>query len=108
MTCQQQIEGSPCSLPREHESALLRIGQESLTNAVRHSGAKHIEVRLRFGDGWVTLVVKDDGQGFCVTDRQGQGYGLTGIHERVEESGGSLSIDSHPSEGTEVSVTLSL
>ena len=106
ISCQQQIEGTPRPLPHEHENALLRIGQESLTNAVRHAHPRRIELRLRFGDGWVTLAVKDDGRGFDVADRVGKGYGLTGMHERVDALGGSLSIDSHPDEGTEVSVTL--
>lgn len=106
ISCQQQIEGTPRPMPQEHENALLRIGQESLTNAVRHAGPRRIEVRLRFGDGWVTLVVKDDGRGFDVADRVGKGYGLTGMHERVDALRGSLSIDSRPEEGTEVSVTL--
>jgi two-component system, NarL family, sensor histidine kinase UhpB len=52
------------------------------------------------------LVVKDDGGGFDVADRVGKGYGLTGMRERVEALGGSLSIDSRAGEGTEVSVTL--
>lgn len=104
----QQIEGTPRPLPSEHENALLRIGQESLTNAARHSSAKRIEVRLRFGEGWVTLQIKDDGNGFVVADRAGKGYGLTGMHERVEALKGSLSIDSRIGEGTEVSVTLPL
>ena len=106
ISCQQQIEGTPHPLPDEHENALLRIGQESLTNAVRYANPRRIEVRLRFGTGWVTLVVKDDGCGFDVADRVGKGYGLTGMRERVEALNGSLSIDSHPDEGTEVSVTL--
>mgnify|MGYP002737724197 FL=1 len=105
ITCLQQIEGTPRPLPREHENALLRIGQESLTNAVRHANPRRIEVRIRFGDGWVTLVVKDDGRGFDVAGRVGKGYGLTGMHERVDSLGGSLSIDSRPDEGTELSVT---
>lgn len=105
ISCQQQIEGSPRPLPHDHENALLRIGQESLTNAARHAAARSILVRLRFGDGWVTLVVKDDGRGFDVADRVGKGYGLTGMRERVEALGGSLSIDSRAGEGTEVSVT---
>ncbi|MEO8616746.1 MAG: histidine kinase [Luteolibacter sp.] len=105
VSCQQQIEGSPRPLPQEYENALLRIGQESLTNAVRHAAPQRILVRLRFGDGWVTLVVKDDGRGFDVADRLGKGYGLTGMRERVESLGGSLSIDSRGTEGTEVSVT---
>jgi len=103
---QQEIEGSPRPIPHEHENTLLRIGQEALTNSVKYSGASRIVVRFRFGDGWVTLSVRDNGRGFDVAERIGKGYGLTGMHERVAVLGGSLSIDSQPGEGTEVSATL--
>jgi signal transduction histidine kinase len=106
VSCSQEIEGTPRPLPADHESALLRIGQESLTNAVRHAAPNKIVVRLRFGNDWVTLAVRDDGRGFDVAERVGKGYGLTGMHERVAALGGSLSIDSKPGEGTEVSATL--
>jgi signal transduction histidine kinase len=106
MAAHQEIEGTPRPLSAEHENTLLRIGQEALTNAVRYSGANKIVVRLRFGNDWVTLSVRDNGKGFDVAERVGKGYGLTGMHERVAALGGSLSIDSQPGEGTEVSATL--
>ena len=106
ISCSQQIEGTPRPLPTDHESALLRIGQEALTNAVRHSRPGRIVVSLRFGTAWVTLAVRDDGCGFDVAERAGKGFGLTGMYERVAALGGSLSIDSMPGEGTEVSATL--
>jgi signal transduction histidine kinase len=102
----QQIEGTPRPLPPADEDTLLRIGQESLTNAARHAAATEICLTLRFGPGWVTLIVNDNGQGFDVASRVGKGFGLTGMHERVAALGGSLSIDSHPGRGTEVSATL--
>ncbi len=105
-SCSQEIEGTPRPLPSDHESALLRIGQEAMTNAVRHAASNRIVVRLRFGTDWVTLTVSDDGRGFDVAERAGKGYGLTGMHERVAALGGSLSIDSRPGHGTEVSATL--
>ncbi|WP_265595040.1 sensor histidine kinase [Haloferula sp. BvORR071] len=106
MICSQEIEGTPRPLPADHENALLRIGQEALTNATRHATANKVVVRLRFGTDWVTLTVIDDGRGFDVAERVGTGYGLTGMHERVAALGGSLSIDSRPGHGTEVSATL--
>lgn len=102
----QEIEGTPRPLPAEHENALLRIGQEALTNAARYSEASRIVLRLRFGGDWVTLTVRDDGRGFDVAERVGKGFGITGMHERVAALGGSLTIDSRPGEGTEVSATL--
>lgn len=106
ITCRQEIEGSPRPLPPGHEDALLRIGQEALTNAMRHAAATEIRQRIRFGPGWVTLIIQDNGKGFDVTERVGKGFGLTGMHERVAALGGSLSIDSRPGHGTEVSATL--
>ena len=102
----QQIEGTPRPLPPSHDDALLRIGQEAMTNAARHASATEICQTLRFGQGWVTLIVRDNGQGFDVATRIGKGFGLTGMHERVAALGGSLSIDSRPGHGTEVSATL--
>ncbi len=102
----QQIEGTPRPLPPSHEDALLRIGQEAMTNGTRHASATEIRQTLRFGQGWVTLIVKDNGQGFDVATRVGKGFGLTSMHERVAALGGSLSIDSRPGHGTEVSATL--
>lgn len=106
ITCNQQIEGTPRPLPPTHEDALLRIGQEALTNAARHAVATEISQRLRFGPGWVTLTVNDNGQGFDVASRVGKGSGLTSMQERVAALGGSLSIDSRADHGTEVSATL--
>ncbi len=102
----QQIEGTPRPLPHSHEDALLRIGQEALTNAARHASTTAVRQTLRFGPGWVTLIISDNGQGFDVVTRVSQGFGLTGMHERVAGLGGSLSIDSRPGNGTEVSATL--
>ena len=102
----QQIEGTPRPLPPSHEDTLLRIGQEALTNAVRHASATEIRQTLRFGPGWVTFIVKDNGQGFDVLSRIGKGFGLNGMNERLAALGGSLSIDSRPGHGTEVSATL--
>ena len=85
---------------------MLRIGQEALTNAARHASATEITQTLRFGQGWVTFIVKDNGQGFDVAARVGKGFGLGGMNERVAALGGSLSIDSQPGRGTEVSATL--
>lgn len=102
----QQIEGTPRPLPQDHESTLLRIGQEALTNAVRHSRATEIRQHLRYGNGWITLTVKDNGCGFDVADKATGGFGLTGMRERAAGLGGSLSIDSRAGHGTEVSATL--
>jgi PAS domain S-box-containing protein len=87
--------------------ALYRIYQESLNNIVRHASASRIAVRLEVKQGWVTLKVQDDGQGFEMPAdwlemaRQGH-LGLVGMKERAEAVGGSLSVVSSPGKGTQV------
>ncbi|MBW3628762.1 MAG: sensor histidine kinase [Gemmatimonadetes bacterium] len=86
------------------ELALYRIAQEALSNAVRHSGAHRVAVRLRRGAGAVELSVVDDGVGFDVaaTRAEGRGLGLFGMEERAFYVGGSVEIDSAPGKKTEL------
>ncbi len=102
----QLIEGTPRPLAPMVEDTLLRIGQEALTNAVKHAKASEITVRLNFAADWLSLSVGDNGCGFDVASNARRGFGLTSMNERIAALGGSLSIDSHPGEGTEVSATL--
>lgn len=85
------------------EIALFRIFQEAVTNAIKHSGASRLEVRLQCGGDRLRLTVRDDGQGFD-RDRALQGtasLGLLSMAERANLVGGELTIDSGP-EGTEI------
>ncbi|RTE89335.1 histidine kinase [Bradyrhizobium sp. LVM 105] len=72
-----------------------RVAQECLTNALRHSAAREISLRIerRTGDDNALLIrVEDDGGGDAERVAQSAGFGLTGIRERVNAAGGSLSI----------------
>ena len=88
--------------------ALYRIIQESLSNAVRHSGAGTARVTVRVVDGKVTAVVEDDGRGFVPTqlNEKGAGLGLVGMQERAHMIGGRVTVDSFPGEGTRVRIEL--
>ena len=72
-------------MPEVVEENLLRIGQEAITNVVKHSGASQAEIKLEFGARTVVLEIKDDGKGFmpenCVGPNDGH-FGLLGISER--------------------------
>lgn len=70
-------------------SVLLRVAQEALTNAARHSGAAQVLLRLRVEHGDLVLEVHDDGRGLRGA---APGNGLTGMRERVEERGGVLEL----------------
>lgn len=76
-------------------STAYRIAQECLTNALRHSAAREILLRIerRSGSENALLIrVDDDGGGDMVSAAQSAGFGMTGIRERVAAVGGSLSI----------------
>lgn len=80
--------------------------RESITNAVRHGGARRVEVRLTEDDRKVLVTVRDDGIGFSPEalrpTADGRGLGLIGNAERMSEVGGAFTIRSWPGEGTEV------
>jgi signal transduction histidine kinase len=93
--------GEPPRLPGAAAAQVLRIAQEALGNALRHSGARHIKVKL---DGRL-LVVKDDGCGFDPGAVRGKRLGLTSMAERATELGAQLKIDSSDA-GTTVRLEL--
>jgi signal transduction histidine kinase/ligand-binding sensor domain-containing protein len=101
-----RVTGEPRTLPSEIERSLLRIAHEAVTNAVRHAGARSVEVELRFDADRVHLRVKDDGCGFdpdaAREKTAGKNFGLVGISERARAMGGQLTLDSRPGAGTEV------
>jgi two-component system NarL family sensor kinase len=106
-TLYYEIEGSVYSLPTEVESDLLRMGQEALTNAIRHANADEIRVKLGYDRDQFCLRVKDNGQGFGVGSiPSSEGFGLLGMSERAERIGAQLTIRSQPGEGTEMIVTV--
>jgi PAS domain S-box-containing protein len=106
-TLYYEVEGAVYSLPTEVESNLLRIGQEALTNAMRHANADEIRVELVYDRDRVCLRVKDNGQGFGVGSiPSSEGFGLLGMSERAERIGAQLTIRSQPGQGTEIIVTV--
>ena len=86
------------------ETALYRIIQEALTNAVKHAGASRVTVTARDDGGMLRLSVSDDGRGFD-PEAPHAGFGLAGMRERVLLLGGSLDITSGPA-GTCIEATL--
>ncbi|MBT2366809.1 GAF domain-containing sensor histidine kinase [Streptomyces sp. ISL-10] len=92
------------ALPAAQEEALLRVAQEALHNALRHSGADRVDVVLvRRGQG-AMLTVTDDGKGFepRTVRRAGRHLGLVSMRDRASGVGGTLSVESAPGKGTTV------
>ncbi|HEX6457803.1 MAG TPA: GAF domain-containing sensor histidine kinase [Thermoleophilaceae bacterium] len=92
---------APMRLTPELETAIYRVVQESITNAVKHGEATRLRVEVVEDDHHVTAVVEDDGVGF---DGQpsATGFGLTSMRERVGLAGGELDLSSEPGKGTVV------
>ncbi len=91
------------------ELQLLRITQEALTNVRRHALATEVVVKLKSTKQTVEMMVRDNGQGFNLSDleKSPPGYhGLNIIKERAEGLGGSVDISTAPGQGTEVRVSL--
>ncbi|MDC3959778.1 sensor histidine kinase [Polyangium jinanense] len=99
------LEGSPWPLSNEWEENLLRIGQEVLTNTLRHARARHFNARLAFEPHRLRFELRDDGLGFDPS-AQNEGLGLIGIKERVEVMGGQLTIRSAEGSGTAIVASL--
>jgi PAS domain S-box-containing protein len=100
-------QGEQQKIPPEWETELLRIGQEVLTNVLRHARASEFNVLLVFDSREIRLNLRDDGCGFD-PKRRHEGFGLQGMRERAEGMGGHLSIESANGKGTMISIVLPL
>lgn len=101
------IADGQCDLPADVEYNLLRIAQEAVLNAVKHSGARTLKVTLDNTPHRLRLSVKDDGAGFDDARSVPVGhYGLIGMKERAAQIGAELHVTSEPGRGTTVSVVM--
>jgi len=99
------VEGKPRQLNPAVRDDVYRIGREGLVNAFRHSGATAVEIEIEYTPGELRMFVRDDGRGIdpqVVRSGTAGHWGITGMKERAERIGGSLTIRSRPSAGTEI------
>ena len=99
------VSGTPRALATAHDVALLRITQEALANAARHSGADRVAVTLSYLPDEVAVDVVDDGGGFDDTVRTA-GFGLESMRSRARALGGTFTVESAPGAGTAIAVSL--
>lgn len=97
-----EVTGSARRLDPLMETVLFRVGQEALSNLVRHAQTREGGMQVIYAQNDVTLRVSDRGCGFDPTEsfRPPHGWGLAGMKERVEAVGGVLNVHSAPGEGT--------
>ena len=95
----------PTPLPQEISLCFIRVLQEALQNAAKHSGVRHVEVELCGTPEEIHLSVRDSGRGFDLNAAiAGRGLGLTSMQERVRLLNGTVLIQSKPMGGTTVQV----
>ena len=97
-----QLKGEPRELQPAVEENLLHIGQEALSNALKHACATRFQTRLSFDSDAVRLELRDNGKGFVVASGNGGGIGLIGMRERAEQIGATLAVTSKTGKGTKV------
>jgi hypothetical protein len=91
------------TLPPDSEQAIYRTAQEALANVNYHAGASHLTVALTAAPGMIQLLVQDDGRGFQPDTPVTVGhYGLAGMAEWAQITGGRLTVTSAPNQGTTV------
>jgi signal transduction histidine kinase len=97
----------PPSLPSPLMVSLFRITQEAARNAIAHSHAREVAIRLSGSEEGLLLTIADNGIGFDVHAAR-TGIGLVSMTERAEQIGATLRIDSKPGGGTRLDVTVPL
>jgi two-component system sensor histidine kinase UhpB len=106
-----ESQGDFSDLPQDVQLVVYRVAQEAISNAVQHSGAESVRVRLireQSADGdRVELTVGDNGSGFTF-DQAARGMGITGMRERALLVGGDLVVESRPEIGTRVTLRVPL
>lgn len=100
-----KLQGDPVIIPLSLHPTILRIMQESLTNAKRHGKAATCEIVLSCLDGKVHISISDDGTG---VNEVNPGFGLINMKERVEERGGMIRFESEKEKGFQLKVEFPL
>jgi signal transduction histidine kinase len=95
-------------LPEETETHLYRIAQEALTNVARHSGAKHVEVKLEAQGDEIHLSIADDGRGLPAASGNGRGMGMIGMRARARSAGGDVTVRSRSGQGVSIEARVPL
>ena len=104
------VEGEEVRLAPGCVHHLLCIGQEAVSNAIRHADCSRIVVHLRYESDSLCLSIRDDGHGFLPSDRSASlrgHFGIPVMEERARKLGGSFRIQTAAGVGTEVTVNVS-
>jgi signal transduction histidine kinase len=106
IACRFRFNGEEAKLPPNVEDELYRISQEALCNVRKHSRATAVSFTLSFEANTISLIIKDNGQGFeakCPQTTTG-GFGLSSMRARALRVGADMDVFSSPRRGTEIRV----
>jgi len=102
----QYTKGFP-EIPKSIALCVYRVAQESLWNAIRHSGATKIQVQLKSDPEFVYLDIQDDGRGFDPNvNKPAGGLGLASMAERIRLAGGTIKIHTAEERGVAIEVVV--
>jgi signal transduction histidine kinase len=102
-----EVDGDELPLAPGCVHHLVCIGQEAVSNAIKHSDARHIAIHLKYDDESLELSIRDDGRGFQrgnAEEGNGGHFGIPVMEERARKLGGTLRLQTAPDSGTEVTV----
>jgi PAS domain S-box-containing protein len=109
------VETGAPALPEDHAMLLFQSVRELLMNVVKHAGTDRARITVAEMDGWLHILVADEGVGFLPTDssvtaKEGAapGFGLFSIHERLRSLGGRFELQTHPGRGTKAALIIPL
>lgn len=103
------VVGEPQPISSDVETNLLRIAQEALTNAMKHSGGNLMNVKLDLAPDVIKLMIEDNGDGFDPhVSTLSRGFGLISMQERADRIGADLTILTKPGAGTKLHLLLHL
>jgi signal transduction histidine kinase len=103
------VEGTPRALRPPIRDEIYLVGREGLVNALRHSGAKEIEIEIEYAANWLRVLVSDDGSGIdpqVLSEGRDGHWGLSGMRERAERIGAKFRVLSRVSAGTEIELSI--
>lgn len=107
INCDMNLEENDLDFDKDQAKAIFRILQESLTNIMRHSQAKNVEINLLQANDEIGLNIKDDGVGIKHLNESAQkSFGILGMKERAYSLGGTLTILSEENKGTNINLSI--
>lgn len=107
LTLELSLPDTMPTLSPDVEQCIYRIAQEAVENVGHHANARNLSLAFEAGRDGLKLTVQDDGQGFDPDDKTISGhFGLVGMRERAEFSGGMLKVESHKGSGTRITLEI--